>query len=302
MSGLAEFEKQYFKRRRLSRTLAYEFTYAFSLCFDEGTLISLRKTPLWRATVNLLRDLDKTEVPANVTYHNHLHFADAMSAAAFLSQREPELSVNEKMELIAVMAAHDIYHDGTVNTDVKCLEQISADSFIPYMQSASVAQEQIASVVNVILSTDPRQSSRNKLNYIAAKSRTDVLAGLAHDADLLASWLPSTGLQNGASLAVEWSYLEDFQLKNAASFVARAGFLSVVKPITRAAHNANITQICEAQLEALSTFSPSSQEKNPHTGAAFLDSLERSVAETLYLRATQENQKPDSVTPFPGSL
>lgn len=291
MNLLKLFEVEYFIRRLQEKTMVATLNQAATVCFANDDIDWMKQQPLWDATHKLCSTLDTQAELDGVFYHNKYHFQDAVLAAAILGLREPNLTRLERLELLAIMTAHDIYHDGTVNTEEKSLEKISANAFLPYMVASNVPTSQQEKVTAVILSTDPKLYKSNSERYQHAvrsgSTSADVLVGLAHDADLLGSLLPATGMQNTHNLVQEWLAHGNENASSIGSFSGRAKFLKHVKPISRAARTLGLEHLCDAQLAAIDSLGTSISADSTAQGAAVLDALPSDEAQTLFLQLTE---------------
>lgn len=289
MNALVWFESEYFRRRLSNSQMQETLLLATETCFETHERAFVQQHPLWQAAQALMVYLDTTAANTQVTYHNNHHFADTILAAALLGSAEPGLSLMLRLVLLSTMCAHDVHHDGTSNTETKNLEEISAMVFDGFMRNVSVPYELCEMVTRTIRSTDPKKSVLNRNGYIAnvqngGMDELALLAGLAHDADLLGSLLPKTGLHSSQSLSTEWTVSGQPHAKNVATFKGRAHFLLHAEPITRGARLLGINDNHAAQLEALRSFDAKSQDAVE--GGAYLDTLVRTTAEALYLNTS----------------
>lgn len=174
-------------------------------------------------------------------YHNRLHIADTLVSMTCLlrAQRLLEarqcapLCVSELLCLLC-MLVHDLGHDGSINRVAGELEQRSVALFAPLLSAAGLASVSQQVIAELVLLTDPAGVKRVHAQCRGRASPCDVRGGLlpveqmavwVTEADVMASALPSPGLELTRALAQEWAVCAPAMSQRLLTARGRLGFL-----------------------------------------------------------------------------
>ena len=184
-------------------------------------------------------------------YHNRTHVHDVLrSLSLLLSTKEAGLNAADRLVLMIAMIAHDLGHDGQVNSFPYELESRSWCLVAPTLRSAGLRAAQMEQVRAIILATDPQGYAK-----LAAPGASGTWPGraLAVDADLFASCLPRYGFRAGWRLCKELQSagLGGPATDKLATLNGRAAFLRHVPVLSGAAKSLGLPFLIESQLAAI---------------------------------------------------
>jgi len=148
-------------------------------------------------------------------YHNRLHFAECTFSLCVLLRAareglplQPSLaSLEQEMLMLLVMLAHDLGHDGRVNSKPSEMETLSANAAVRLLGAMDVSSADLRVIEGLIRGTDPamvRDNHRAILGHAFSLEDPKWLQVLANEADILASTLPQFGSVLAEALAREW--------------------------------------------------------------------------------------------------
>lgn len=147
-------------------------------------------------------------------YHNRLHIADTLVCMTYLLKTSSALQVPgaRKPSVVAmalgIMAGHDFLHPGGSKLQPGKLEARAVQDLQPLMAAVGLtsAERQILKIC--IMATAPAEVKGLHLQIRTHPfdlKRTDCLAVMVTEADIMASTLPQTASSLTQSLAIEWS-------------------------------------------------------------------------------------------------
>jgi hypothetical protein len=178
----------------------------------------LMNTELWKSldySNNAFKDLCKglsiqiqnhnQSLDWEPNYHSRSHFKDVCIALSLLIQSQaaftnspaahPALSISAKEAWILLFCAigHDFGHDGTINTSPFELEKRSISHIKHWLSTTNYPLTEMNGLLGyvepVVLATDPK-NFQTLLTKKINQNRTDLMALLMVEADLMASVLP----------------------------------------------------------------------------------------------------------------
>ena len=205
-------------------------------------------------------------------YHNRLHFADCMlalctllraarshtaSADAALQAQQmdaPALHAQE-MLLLLIVLAHDLQHDGRVNSAPMEMESLSATAAVSLLRNLGLSGQDLAILEQTIRHTDPAVVPANHRAVAGRRFSLEDpqwLQVLANEADILASTLPGLGTSLAQELAREWSVAHPAMAQRVVSDAGRLFFLEHVALFSSpASHLLGLDGIRQQQIDAL---------------------------------------------------
>lgn len=185
-----------------------------------------------------------------LAYHNRDHVRDVLLALNLLVEACPDSLSAEDMHLtVLAMVGHDLGHDGLPNRTPRELETQSWEMVRDLLAPLALGHRASRRISSIILMTDPKDYPR-----LARRRRNSVLAtqiGLAVDADLFASLLPSRGFMLGACLADEQVRAGLPQAKSLATLQGRSGFLKFAPLLSDASRSLGMQGLIDAQLSVI---------------------------------------------------
>ncbi len=185
-----------------------------------------------------------------LAYHNRDHIRDTLVALNLLLKASPSpLSLEDKQVTIVAMVGHDLGHEGLPNRLPRELEAKSWGLASTLLKPLALGRQTLKRLQTIILMTDPKDYSR-----LAARVRHSVLSiqiGMAVDADLFASLLPSRGFRLGSRLADEQVHAGVPQAKGFATLKGRAMFLKSAPLLSEAIRMLGMPTLIAAQLSVI---------------------------------------------------
>ena len=239
----------------------------------------LMNTELWKNldhSNNALKDLCKglsiqiqnynQSLDWEPNYHSRSHFKDVCIALSLLIQSQaaftnspaahPALSISAKEAWILLLCAigHDFGHDGTINTNPFELEKRSISHIKHWLSTTNYSPIEMNGLLGyvepVILATDPK-NFQTLLTKKINQNRTDLMALLMVEADLMASVLPVRGALLSRNLAMEWKQNYPDMAKSVNSIEGRIGFLERIQFTSPHSHVLNISTIQQTHIHQL---------------------------------------------------
>ena len=240
----------------------------------------LMNTELWKRLDypnNLLKDLCKglsihiqnhnQSLNWEPNYHSRSHFKDVCIALSLLIQSQaaianasaalPALSISSEEAWILLFCAigHDCGHNGTINTSPFELEKKSISQVHHWLNTTNYPPTEINALMNyvepIILATDPKNFQTLLTKKIDQNHRTDLMALLMVEADLMASILPVRGALLSRNLAMEWNQNYPDMAKLVNSIEGRIGFLERVQFTSPHSQVLNISAIQKTHIHQL---------------------------------------------------
>ena len=240
----------------------------------------LMNTELWKRLDypnNVLKDLCKglsihiqnhnQSLNWEPNYHSRSHFKDVCIALSLLIQSQttinnasaalPALSISSEEAWILLFCAigHDCGHNGTINTSPFELEKKSISQIHHWLNTTNYPPTEINALMNyvepIILATDPKNFQTLLTKKIDQNHRTDLMALLMVEADLMASILPVRGALLSRNLAMEWNQNYPDMAKLVNSIEGRIGFLERVQFTSPHSQVLNISAIQKTHISQL---------------------------------------------------
>jgi hypothetical protein len=240
----------------------------------------LMNTELWKRLDypnNLLKDLCKglsihiqnhnQSLNWEPNYHSRSHFKDVCIALSLLIQSQttinnasaalPALSISPEEAWILLFCAigHDCGHNGTINTSPFELEKKSISQVHHWLNTTNYPPTEINALMNyvepIVLATDPKNFQTLLTKKIDQNHRTDLMALLMVEADLMASILPVRGALLSRNLAMEWNQNYPDMAKLVNSIEGRIGFLERVQFTSPHSQVLNISAIQKTHIHQL---------------------------------------------------
>ena len=240
----------------------------------------LMNTELWKRLDypnNLLKDLCKglsihiqnhnQSLNWEPNYHSRSHFKDVCIALSLLIQSQaaianasaalPALSISSEEAWILLFCAigHDCGHNGTINTSPFELEKKSISQVHHWLNTTNYPPTEINALMNyvepIILATDPKNFQTLLTKKIDQNHRTDLMALLMVEADLMASILPVRGALLSRNLAMEWNQNYPDMAKLVNSIEGRISFLERVQFTSPHSQVLNISAIQKTHIHQL---------------------------------------------------
>lgn len=240
----------------------------------------LMNTELWKRLDypnNLLKDLCKglsihiqnhnQSLNWEPNYHSRSHFKDVCIALSLLIQSQaaianasaalPALSISSEEAWILLFCAigHDCGHNGTINTSPFELEKKSISQIHHWLNTTNYPPTEINELMNyvepIVLATDPKNFQTLLTKKIDQNHRTDLMALLMVEADLMASILPVRGALLSRNLAMEWNQNYPDMAKLVNSIEGRIGFLERVQFTSPHSQVLNISAIQKTHIHQL---------------------------------------------------
>ena len=240
----------------------------------------LMNTELWKRLDypnNLLKDLCKglsihiqnhnQSLNWEPNYHSRSHFKDVCIALSLLIQSQaaianasatlPALSISSEEAWILLFCAigHDCGHNGTINTSPFELEKKSISQIHHWLKTTNYPPTEINELMNyvepIVLATDPKNFQTLLTKKIDQNHRTDLMALLMVEADLMASILPVRGALLSRNLAMVWNQNYPDMAKLVNSIEGRIGFLERVQFTSPHSQVLNISAIQQTHIHQL---------------------------------------------------
>jgi hypothetical protein len=240
----------------------------------------LMNTELWKRLDypnNVLKDLCKglsihiqnhnQSLDWEPNYHSRSHFKDVCIALSLLIQSQaaianasaalPALSISSEEAWILLFCAigHDCGHNGTINTSPFELEKKSISQIHHWLKTTNYPPTEINELMNyvepIVLATDPKNFQTLLTKKIDQNHRTDLMALLMVEADLMASILPVRGALLSRNLAMEWNQNYPDMAKLVNSIEGRISFLERVQFTSPHSQVLNISAIQKTHISQL---------------------------------------------------
>ena len=199
-------------------------------------------------------------------YHSRSHFKDVCIALSLLIQSQaaftnspaahPALSISAKEAWILLFCAigHDFGHDGTINTSPFELEKRSISHIKHWLSTTNYPSTEMNGLLSyvepIILATDPK-NFQTLLTKKINQNRTDLMALLMVEADLMASVLPVRGALLSRNLAMEWKQNYPDMAKSVNSIEGRISFLERIQFTSPHSQVLNISTIQQTHIHQL---------------------------------------------------
>lgn len=223
---------------------------------------ALANAPIWTCARTLAETMEaegkRQEIEGGeLPYHNREHVCDVLMALETLAEHEcPALPVEDIALLAFTLLAHDYGHDGTQNRFRRELETRTLALIAPHLVGLDAKLRR--SVQHLILSTDP--SSYGRLAR-ALTTRSQRLARLVVDADLLASLLPLRGFYLGNRLADELAPHQPQLAARLRTLDGRHTFLNNCAAHSIAAQHMGLDRVIRAQITTIEAMSAADRER-----------------------------------------
>jgi hypothetical protein len=236
----------------------------------------LINTELWKSldySNNALKDLCKglsihvenhnQSLDWEPNYHSRSHFKDVCVALSLLIQSQASIANSpsthsapseEAWILLFCAIGHDFGHDGTINTSPFELEKKSISHIKHWLKTTNYPPREMNGLLNyvepIVLATDPK-NFQTLLTKKIDQNRTDLMALLMVEADLMASILPVRGAMLSRNLAMEWNQNYPDIAKKVNSVEGRLGFLERVRFTSPHSQILNISAIQQTHIRQL---------------------------------------------------
>ena len=200
-------------------------------------------------------------------YHSRSHFKDVCIALSLLIQSQttinnasaalPALNISSEEAWILLFCAigHDCGHNGTINTSPFELEKRSISHIKHWLSTTNYSPIEMNGLLGyvepIVLATDPKNFQTLLTKKIDQNHRTDLMALLMVEADLMASILPVRGALLSRNLAMEWNQNYPDMAKLVNSIEGRIGFLERVQFTSPHSQVLNISAIQKTHIHQL---------------------------------------------------
>lgn len=240
----------------------------------------LINTELWRGldySNNILKDLCRglsiqiqnhnQSLDWEPNYHSRSHFKDVCIALSLLIQSQaaianspvthsaPTISSEEAWILLFCAIGHDFGHNGSINASPFELEKKSISQINHWLNTTNYPPTKINELMSyvepIVLATDPKNFQTLLTKKIDQNHRTNLMALLLVEADLMASILPVRGAVLSRNLAMEWNQNYSDMAKLVNSIEGRIGFLERVQFTSPHSQILNISAIQQTHIRQL---------------------------------------------------
>ena len=240
----------------------------------------LINTELWRGldySNNILKDLCRglsiqiqnhnQSLDWEPNYHSRSHFKDVCIALSLLIQSQaaianspvthpaPTISSEEAWILLFCAIGHDFGHNGSINASPFELEKKSISQIHHWLNTTNYPPTKINELMSyvepIVLATDPKNFQTLLTKKIDQNHRTNLMALLLVEADLMASILPVRGAVLSRNLAIEWNQNYPDMAKLVNSIEGRIGFLERVQFTSPHSQILNISAIQQTHIRQL---------------------------------------------------
>ncbi len=240
----------------------------------------LINTELWRGldySNNILKDLCRglsiqiqnhnQSLDWEPNYHSRSHFKDVCIALSLLIQSQaaianspvthsaPTISSEEAWILLFCAIGHDFGHNGSINASPFELEKKSISQIHHWLNTTNYPPTKINELMSyvepIVLATDPKNFQTLLTKKIDQNHRTNLMALLLVEADLMASILPVRGAVLSRNLAMEWNQNYPDMAKLVNSIEGRIGFLERVQFTSPHSQILNISAIQQTHIRQL---------------------------------------------------
>ena len=257
------------------------FVIADRVTTDFSKFIELLiNTELWRGldySNNILKDLCRglsiqiqnhnQSLDWEPNYHSRSHFKDVCIALSLLIQSQaaianspvthpaPTISSEEAWILLFCAIGHDFGHNGSINASPFELEKKSISQIHHWLNTTNYPPTKINELMSyvepIVLATDPKNFQTLLTKKIDQNHRTNLMALLLVEADLMASILPVRGAVLSRNLAIEWNQNYPDMAKLVNSIEGRIGFLERVRFTSPHSQILNISAIQQTHIRQL---------------------------------------------------
>ena len=240
----------------------------------------LINTELWKGldySDNILKDLCRglsiqiqnhnQSLDWEPNYHSRSHFKDVCIALSLLIQSQaaianspvthpaPTISSEEAWILLFCAIGHDFGHNGSINASPFELEKKSISQINHWLNTTNYPPTEINGLMNyvepIVLATDPKYFQTLLTKKTDQNHRTNLMALLLVEADLMASILPIRGAVLSSNLAMEWNQNYPDMAKIVNSIEGRLGFLEKVRFTSPHSQILKISAIQQAHIRQL---------------------------------------------------
>jgi hypothetical protein len=291
--GFEEREAWLLARRRVGADVCGAFQSSFSLV--AGGRCDAEWGALHRAGLTIASVVAAVH-GAEPAYHNRHHAAEATLAMGWLCRAALALGLLSARQAalgVVAMVGHDLDHDGsTVGGGL--LEARSWAAVRPHASAAGLDEAALASLGDVILSTDPALVAVNAARARGAApggplgAGQDMLRMLANEADVYASMLPRLGPCLSRLLAEEWRPSGNPVLLRVGTAAGRCAFLRGYPAMSAPAEQVGMAAARACCLDVYAAVARDfGQEGTAEAGCALLDGLQPAEAEAAYAAALE---------------
>ena len=269
--------------------------YAEALAAAAGTAASG-----WHHTAghNVAAALDAAVCTPELPYHDRHHAAETTLAMGWLcaaARAERQLSGHEAALGVIAMLGHDLAHDGSPPLG-GILERRAAQRVAAATAHLALSDRDAAIIRTIILHTDPALVPLTAARVAGDMApgphgpSVDLLCGLANEADILPSILPTLGWTLAEHLAAEWrntGYAA--RAASVVGFRGRLSFLRLYPRFTRAATIMGVARLHAIQMAAFTSLDFGPEDGGPLTdaeaAARALDAMPAAAAHRRYADA-----------------
>jgi hypothetical protein len=191
------------------------------------------------------------------SYHNRLHFADAITAIsvqiAIQSQLKGESNAEWSACALLACIAHDLGHSGRINQFESEIEKNSVQLLQPMLDACGVAGTWREWTEQCILRSDFALVQKNHVAVQGAAFDWDLkwLIVFLNESDVMASASTQFGTDMGEALAREWEKIDFVAHKTVATPAGRKGFLKIIAFSSPASKELGIALAIEKEINTL---------------------------------------------------
>ena len=191
---------------------------------------------------------------AEPTYHNRLHFADALTSMciqlSILVQSQKKINHDWMACALLTCIAHDFLHPGKTNRFESEIEKRSVGFLNPILSLHFVPDEWQEVIETAIVRSDFAIVHHNHANVIGKNFEWDLkwLCVLLNEADVMASASLKYGPELGESLAQEWRLINFPPYASVASTQGRKSFLKQLQFSSPAASVLGLSERVSAEI------------------------------------------------------
>lgn len=200
------------ENRRRHRTVPEIGLMALEICMPSGR--RRRDDPpgalqmAYEATLNEVEadGRQKARRGAELAYHNRRHVEDCVIALACLFRLDTELTDDQRLLGLLVMAGHDLGHQGLENSELGAMsaqERLTAERLAEGAWSG-LPSETLRHAISLVIGTDPALVAENHDRHLRDLTSADALLQVyINEADIAASLLPQLGPDLTRALLLE---------------------------------------------------------------------------------------------------
>jgi hypothetical protein len=272
---LAAIEAEFFALRRQPADLRAAFLRAIEAATEGNVPPDLREAGL------ILAD-EVSSHPNDLPYHSLHHFAETVLVMGWLcgiALRDGRLDARAAAFGIVAMVGHDFKHDGSPPHEGR-LEALAAAETVAILTRFGLAADETAIIAAIILRTDPDLVRENaaRADGIGPPGpygpSVDLLAALANEADVFASFLPEMGPRQSELLALEWGAGGHKRADAVTGFANRLAFLRLYDRLSPMSRRMGVGELRARQFAAFTCGGGLLEiGGTPDEGAAALDAL-----------------------------